>query len=95
MLPTGGLKQTNDSVLVSIDAIRIANAKMIELKYQKEINSNLFNIIKNDSIEINNLTYKLKESEYNNNLLNKQKRNVINISICSNVILLALLLLSL
>lgn len=47
---TGGL--TNDSVLVAIDDLRAANAKMIELKYEKEINLGLKEIIKNDSIAI-------------------------------------------
>lgn len=47
---TGGL--TNDSVLVAIDDLRAANAKMIELRYEKEINNSLKEIIKNDSIAI-------------------------------------------
>ena len=42
----------NDSVLVSIDDLRAANAKMIELRYEKEINLGLKEIIKNDSIAI-------------------------------------------
>ena len=40
----------NDSVLVSYDDLRSANAKMIELKYTKEANSKLKDIIRNDSI---------------------------------------------
>lgn len=40
----------NDSVLVSYDDLRVANAKMIELKYVKSINSRLSDIISNDSI---------------------------------------------
>lgn len=43
---------TEDSVLVSIDDLRAANAKMIELRYEKDINLNLKEIIKNDSIAI-------------------------------------------
>lgn len=41
-----------DSVLVAVDDLRAANAKMIELRYEKEINLSLKEIIKNDSIAI-------------------------------------------
>lgn len=40
----------NDSVLVSYDDLRVANAKMIELRYVKDINSRLNDIISNDSV---------------------------------------------
>ena len=40
----------DDSVLVSYNDLRNANAKMIELKYTKEANSKLKDIIRNDSI---------------------------------------------
>lgn len=43
---------TNDSVLVAVSDLRAANAKMIELRYEKEINTNLKEIIKNDSVAI-------------------------------------------
>lgn len=46
---TGGV-YPNDSVLVSYDDLRSANAKIIELKYTKEINSKLKDIIRNGSI---------------------------------------------
>ena len=46
---TGGV-YPDDSVLVSYNDLRSANAKIIELKYTKEINSKLKDIIKNDSI---------------------------------------------
>ena len=45
---TGELPATLDSVLISFDDLRKANAKMVELKYQKEINDSLRSIIKND-----------------------------------------------
>ena len=45
---TGELPATPDSVLISFDDLRKANAKMVELKYQKEINDSLRSIIKND-----------------------------------------------
>ena len=45
---TGERSATPDSVLISFDDLRKANAKMVELKYQKEINDSLRSIIKND-----------------------------------------------
>ena len=45
---TGELSTTPDSVFISFDDLRKANAKMVELKYQKEINDSLRSIIKND-----------------------------------------------
>ena len=46
---TGGV-YPNDSVLVSYNDLRNANAKIVELKYTKEANSKLKDIIRNDSI---------------------------------------------
>lgn len=45
---TGELTIHTDSVLVSFDDLRKANAKMVELKYEKEINDSLRSIITND-----------------------------------------------
>lgn len=66
---------TNDSVLVAIDDLRVANAKMIELRYEKEINNSLKEIIKNDSIAIvalreDNSVVKQQAKKY------KRQRNV-------------------
>lgn len=47
---TGGLG--NDSVKVAISDIRKANAKLVQLKYEQEINASLKEIIYNDSIII-------------------------------------------
>lgn len=89
----------NDSVLVSIPAIKIANAKMLELKYQKEINNELNNVIKQDSIIINDLHDIIYENniKYNNNIdkVISQRNKTIVISSGTNIILLALLILSL
>ena len=50
---TGDVKQVNNEgdslVLVPIEDLKLANMKMTELKYEKEINLNLRNIIRNDS----------------------------------------------
>ena len=45
---TGRIEQ--DSVTIAISDIRKANAKLIELSYEKDINKNLRQIIKNDSV---------------------------------------------
>lgn len=47
---TGELTVYPDSVLIAFDDLRKANAKMVELKYEKEINDSLRSIIKNDGI---------------------------------------------
>ena len=49
---TGDVVNRDDSVLISYNDLRRANAKLIELDYEKQINSNLRNIISNDSIVI-------------------------------------------
>ena len=53
-LSTGDVVQPNDSVLISYDDLRLVNSKLIELKYEKQINTNLRNVISNDSIVIQN-----------------------------------------
>ena len=40
---------TKDSVLIAIEDLRTANAKMVELDYEKAINEELRNILKTDS----------------------------------------------
>ena len=47
---TGELAATPDSVLIAFDDLRKANAKMVELKYEKEINDSLRSIVKNDDV---------------------------------------------
>ena len=61
----GGLTAKSDSVLIAYDDLRKANAKIVELKYEKEINDSLRSIIANDEIII---------GEYNRKVdaLNKQ-----------------------
>ena len=71
---TGELK--NDSVLISYNDLRKANAKMIELKYEKEINDSLRSIIKNDDKIIS--TYKTNTSNLTKELAKvKKQRNYI------------------
>ena len=66
---TGELTANNDSVLISFDDIRKVNTKMVELKYEKEINDSLCSIIKNDDIII-------KEYSSNVNVLKKKVKQV-------------------
>lgn len=56
-----------DSIYVAYSDLKVANSKMIELEYEKEINGKLKEIISNDSIIIN-------EYENVNNTLLKQNK---------------------
>lgn len=51
-ISTGERVQPKDSVLISYDDLRIANSKLIELNYEKQINNTLRCVIANDSIII-------------------------------------------
>lgn len=62
-LSTGEVVQFKDFVLISYDDLRLVNSKLIELKYEKQINTNLRNIISNDSIVIQN--YKVINEKIN------------------------------
>ena len=66
---TGELTATPDSVLIAFDDLRKANAKMVELKYEKEINDSLRSIIKNDDII-------MREYSRNVDALKKQVKQV-------------------
>ena len=71
----GVVEQGDTLIEVPISTIKIANSKMVELKYQKEINANLKQVIANDSIIIaglkNNVLYeKNKAKGY------KKQRNI-------------------
>ena len=66
---TGELTASPDSVLIAFDDIRKVNAKMVELKYEKEINDSLRSIIKNDDII-------MREYSRNVDALKKQVKQV-------------------
>ena len=51
-LSTGEVVQPKDSVLISYDDLRLANSKLIEFDYERQINNNLRCVISNDSIII-------------------------------------------
>lgn len=72
---TGERISAPDSVLIAFDDLRKANAKMVELKYEKEINDSLRSIIVNDDKIIREYT------SWNNSLTKqitsyKRQRNV-------------------
>ena len=70
-----------DSVLVSYNDLRIANSKMIELKYQKAANDTLRAIVANDRVIIGKLNESLEKYKVVNDNLNnvskKQKKNLV------------------
>ena len=68
-LSTGGVV-VEDSVLVSYNDLRLANSKLIELDYEKKINTTLRSIIVNDSIII-------QHYKNSNALINKSYKKAI------------------
>lgn len=73
---TGEQCGKSDSVLISYDDIRTVNAKLIQLKYEKEINDSLRVIIKNDDKIIKEYNNNIKSLNSNINKTIKQ-RNII------------------
>lgn len=73
-LSTGGVVVEDtivkDSVLVSYNDLRLANSKLIELEYEKKINTSLKSIIVNDSIII-------QHYKSSNALINKSYKKAI------------------
>lgn len=73
---TGEQCGKSDSVIISYDDIRVVNAKLIQLKYEKEINDSLRVIIKNDDKIIKEYNNNIKSLNANINKSIKQ-RNII------------------
>lgn len=73
-LSTGGVVVeeaiVKDSVLISYDDLRLANSKLVELDYEKKINTTLRSVITNDSIII-------QHYKSNSALLNKSYKKAI------------------
>lgn len=90
---TGGLDVVNDSdsVLVSYDDLRIVNSKLVELKYVKEINTKLYDVIHNDSIIIDTQKVQIDKANKQNNKIKKQR----NIALGGSVLVVLLYLISL
>ena len=84
---TGGVEQ--DSVTIAISDIRKANAKLIELSYEKDINKNLRQIIKNDSVLAEQARQRYILLDRSCKQIKKQ-RNVAYCSVAATIILLIL-----
>lgn len=82
---TGGLVN-QDSVNVSIDDLRIVNSKLVELKYEKEANKILRNIVHNDSCIIDDNNKTINQLKTKVNKVTKQ-RNVIGVASAASIIL--------
>ena len=86
---TGRIEQ--DSVTIAISDIRKANAKLIELSYEKDINKNLRQIIKNDSVLAEQARQRYILLDRSCKQIKKQR----NIAYCSSGVAILLLILSL
>lgn len=86
---TGRIEQ--DSVTIAISDIRKANAKLIELSYEKDINKNLRQIIKNDSVLAEQARQRYILLDRSCKKIKKQR----NIAYCSSGVAIILLILSL
>ena len=74
-----------DSVLVSYNDLKVANSKLIELKYEKETNNILRKIIRNDSLIIDTLTVdnlRLTSEVQTLNKSNKKYKKQRNVGFC-------------
>lgn len=86
---TGRIEQ--DSVTIAISDIRKANAKLIELSYEKDINKNLRQIVKNDSVLAEQARQRYILLDRSCKQIKKQR----NIAYCSSGVAIVLLILSL
>ena len=86
---TGRIEQ--DSVTIAISDIRKANAKLIELSYEKDINKNLRQIIRNDSILAEQARQRYILLDRSCKKIKKQR----NIAYCGTGVAIVLLILSL
>lgn len=87
---TGGLDASlapPDSVLIAVSDLRVATAKMLELKYEKEINEKLRTVVANDSIAINSLRQMVDRASDEKKVLRTQ-RNIFQGTTIVSVILL-------
>ena len=89
---TGGLNAPPDSVLIAVSDLRVATAKMLELKYEKEINEELRQIISNDSTSISVLRTMVEGCDNEKKVLKKQRTIFQGTTIVSVILLLISLL---
>ena len=92
---TGVLDSTTnvqDSVFIAFSDLKVANSKMIELEYVKQINAKLNENIKLDSIYNRTIFRELEQRKVENNTLRRNKHKV---DILAGIELLIIILLSL
>lgn len=98
-IPLTGEEMQTDSVLVPISALRVANAKMIELKYEKEINEQLRRLVQTDSNIIDALSTNLTACEMNTEIkvaeIKKQRNIAIGAGSGTSLLFLILLIIAL
>lgn len=98
-IPLTGEEVHTDSVLVPISALRVANTKMIELKYEKEINEQLRRLIQTDSNIISALSTNLTACEMNTEIkvaeIKKQRNIAIGTGSGTSLLFLILLIIAL
>ena len=88
----GDVPTPPDSVLISVQDLKIATAKMLELKYEKEINEELRQIISNDSTSISVLRMMVEGCDYEKKVLKKQRTIFQGTTVVSVILLLISLL---
>ena len=84
-IPSTGELVDKDSVSVSIDDLRIVNSKLVELKYEKETNKVLRDIVHNDSCIIDNNNKTINQLKGKVKKVTKQ-RNVIGVAGAASII---------
>lgn len=86
-------EEESDSTLIAYSDLKIVNSKLIELEYEKEINTKLISIIKLDSLVIDTLLFN-NNLLYNKNIelidrqskLKKQRNTAIGVGVISLII---------
>lgn len=84
-IPSTGELVNQDSVNVSIDDLRIVNSKLVELKYEKEANKVLRDIVHNDSCIIDNNNKTINQLKDKVKKVTKQ-RNMIGVAGAASII---------
>ena len=84
-----------DTICIPIELLKVANAKMVELDYEKQINQSLREVVYNDSIVIADLRNSIEHNEivYNNTLTKVELQR--NIAFGASGLLLVLFIISL
>lgn len=85
-IPSTGELVNQDSVSVSIDDLRIVNSKLVELKYEKEANKVLRDIVHNDSIIMVDNDRSIRQLRTKVKKVTKQ-RNMIGVAGAASIIL--------